>query len=76
MQMAHHPRHIIFFHDEADVNFRRALGNHADVDLRIGNRIENAGRDARLAVNVLTDEADHRLIIIDIDVGNLLEVFD
>ena len=45
--MAHHPRNIILFYDEADVDFGCALGNHSDINLGLSHGVKDAGGNAR-----------------------------
>ena len=70
VQMPHRARHVAFLHHEADVDFGSALGNHADVYVRLGDGVENAGRDAGLSVNVFAHQADDGLLVFAGDVGD------
>ena len=73
VQVAHGLGNIIFLDYEADVNFRRTLGNHADVYVGLRNCVEYASRYARFAVNVFTDQANDRLAIFAGQIGDLLK---
>src|SRR5947207_11656869 len=75
VQVAHHARGIALLHYEAAIDFRRALGNHADVNGSIRNGIEYACCDAGLAVNVFTDEANNCLLVFARDICNFFQVF-
>jgi len=48
--------------------------NHADVHLCIRYRIEHARCDPWLAVNVLADQADNRMLPFTSNVGNPLQI--
>jgi hypothetical protein len=74
MQLAHRLGHISFFDDKADVNFRRALRNHAHVNARVGNRSEHIRSDTRFAMNIFADQANDGLLIFAGHVGNLLKL--
>src|SRR5438067_11425420 len=74
MQMPDRPRHIALLYDKADVNFRTALGNHADVYPSLGDSIEDACRDAGLSVDVLSHQTDDRLTVFAGHIGNLLKL--
>ena len=74
VQMAHRSWHIALFDHKADVNFGRALGNHANVHCSFGDRIEHAGRNARLPMNVFANQTNDGLLVLASDVGDLLQV--
>src|SRR5258708_3244606 len=62
MQMLHRARHIALPYHKADVDLRRPLRNHADIHLRVRHRIEHARRNPWLAVNILADQTDNRML--------------
>src|SRR6266567_6542778 len=73
VQVTYRSGHIALFHYEADIDFGRPLGNHADVHISFGDGVEHAGRDAGFPMNVFTHQADDRLPAFAGDVGNLLQ---
>ena len=53
MYGANHGCPILLFHHEADVQFRAALCNHADVYACIGDRLEDSRSNALSALHVI-----------------------
>jgi hypothetical protein len=45
--------HIVFFDDESDIDLGSSLGNHVHVDVGGRDGVEDAGRDAGPAADVL-----------------------
>ncbi len=71
--MAHRLGNIAFLHDEADVDFRCALGDHPDVYGGLGDCVKYAGRYAGPAMNIFADQADDGLLVFASDIGDLLK---
>src|SRR6266496_5401346 len=63
---------VRFCDREADVQQRRALGNHADIDSV--ESVEHAARHAGSEANVVAHEADNSLVVFHIHLGELAEV--
>src|SRR5579871_3405611 len=61
-----------FGDDEADVEERRALGDHADIDAV--ERVEHSSGYSGSASNVVADQADDHLAAFDLDVGELAQL--
>ena len=49
---------------KTNVQFRGALGNHANIHICRRDGIKHAGCDSRLTVNIFSDEANDRLLVI------------
>src|ERR1035437_3803225 len=63
---------IAFGHHEADIEQRRSLADHADVDAI--ERIENPARHARRVPDVLAHQADNDAIVLHRGFGKLAQV--
>ena len=72
MQRAHRLVSIVFVDHEAHVNFRRALRDHAHVD--VPNRTEDTRGHPVLPANILTHHADQCLAAFVFHIGQLAEV--
>src|ERR1039458_6865021 len=72
VQRGHRAQQIDFGHYEADIQQRRALADHADVDAV--QRIENPARHARRVANVLAHQADDHAIVLHRGLGELADL--
>src|SRR5258708_3831893 len=70
MQVAHRLWHIALLDHEADIDFRCALGNHADVYSGFSDDVKDTGRNAGLSVNVFPHQADDRLLVFASHIGD------
>src|SRR6266480_2149431 len=55
VQMTHAMRNVAFLNHEADINFRGALRNHADVYAGLRNGVEHVGGDSGPSVNIVAN---------------------
>src|SRR5262249_26333970 len=69
VQRGHRAVQIRLGHNEADVEQRSALADHADIDAV--ERIEGTARDPRGVTDVLADQTDNDAIVLDGDFGEL-----
>src|ERR1035441_2346903 len=72
VQRGHRAQQIGFGHHEADIEQRRSLADHADVDAI--ERIENPARHARRVADVLAHQADDDAIVLHRGFGELAQV--
>ena len=69
VQRFHRGAQIGFGDHEAQIQQRRALRDHADVDAV--ERIEDAARHSRRVADIVAHQADDGLIVLDLDFGEL-----
>src|ERR1019366_4559490 len=72
MQRRDRAEQVGFGQNQADVEQRRALRNHADVNAVEG--VEDAPGHSRGVADVVANQADNHLVLLDIDLGELLQL--
>ena len=73
MQALHRLHRLGFVHQEADVPLRGSLADHTDVD--ITNRAEGPAGDFRMAPDLLSHQADQRLVVFPANIGHAFQFF-
>src|SRR5436190_8624373 len=74
MQLLNRGGRILFVNQKAEVDIRRAVGHHQNIDVR--QAAESSARHTGRVFEVVPDQADQRCLRTDLNIAELPEIFD